>query len=75
MPNLNSTTDSIEALAKIEHEQWTHWSQAVAGEVADATRSKWRRSWVEHVPSQFLEFQSLGVWEVTKLKACATIKQ
>jgi hypothetical protein len=41
-------TDLIEALAAIEHEQWMHWSQAVAAEVTDATRSKWQRSWIPY---------------------------
>ena len=36
----------IEALAEIEHEQWLHWSQAVAGDVPELTRARWERSWV-----------------------------
>ena len=38
----------IEALAEIEHEQWIHWSKAVAPEVGDATRAKWQSSWVDY---------------------------
>jgi hypothetical protein len=43
---LNPSEELIEALAEIEHEQWMHWSQAVAGDVSHATRNKWQRSWV-----------------------------
>jgi hypothetical protein len=47
-PQLNPTHNLIEALAEIEHEQWMHWSQTVAADVSEATRSKWRRSWVAY---------------------------
>ena len=40
--------DLIEALAEIEHQQWLHWSKAIAPEVAEATRQKWRRSWMDY---------------------------
>lgn len=40
--------DLVEALAKIEHEQWMHWSQAVAADVTAATRDKWQCSWVDY---------------------------
>ncbi len=33
--------DLIEALTAIEHEQWIHWSQAVAPEVTSTTRKNW----------------------------------
>jgi hypothetical protein len=45
---LNPTDDLVEALARIEHEQWLHWSKTVALDVADAIRSKWQRSWVDY---------------------------
>ena len=32
----------------VEHEQWMHWSQAVAVDVADATRVKWQRWRVDY---------------------------
>ena len=38
----------VEALAEIEHEQWMHWSQAVAKEVPATTREKWQASWVAY---------------------------
>jgi hypothetical protein len=47
-PPLSPTDDLVEALATIEHEQWMHWSHAVAAEVAASTRAKWQRSWVEY---------------------------
>ena len=47
-PQLNPPQELIEALAEIEHEQWMHWSQSAAGEVSDATRNKWQRSWVAY---------------------------
>jgi hypothetical protein len=43
---LNPTDDLIEALAEIEHEQWRHWSQAVAADVPAIIRDRWQRSWV-----------------------------
>ncbi len=44
----NTTDELIEALAEIEHEQWLHWSRAVAAEVAPVTRDKWQRSWLNY---------------------------
>lgn len=43
-----SVDDLIEALAGIEHQQWTHWSKTVAAEVAETTREKWQRSWTDY---------------------------
>jgi len=40
--------DLVEALAELEHQQWMHWSKAVAPEVADATRQKWQSSWCDY---------------------------
>lgn len=47
-PKPNATADLVEALAVIEHEQWAHWSRAVAEDVPAATRAKWRRSWMDY---------------------------
>jgi hypothetical protein len=47
-PSLNPADDLVEALAEIEHEQWMHWSQAVAADVTGATRFKWQSSWVDY---------------------------
>jgi hypothetical protein len=44
----NPTDDLIEALAELEHEQWMHWSQAVASEVPALTAVKWQRSWIAY---------------------------
>lgn len=44
----NVAADLVEALAAIEHEQWMHWSLAVAGNVSAARRAKWQRSWVDY---------------------------
>ena len=40
--------DLIEALAEIEHEQWMHWSQAVAPKVGPGISDSWRKSWVNY---------------------------
>ncbi len=45
-PQLNPAIDLVEALAEIEHEQWMHWSQAVAEDVTSTAREKWEASWV-----------------------------
>jgi hypothetical protein len=45
---LKPTGDLVEALAEIEHEQWMHWSQAVAENVSISTRAKWQPSWAAY---------------------------
>jgi hypothetical protein len=40
--------DLVEALSELEHEQWMHWSQAVALEVSSVTQAKWQRSWIAY---------------------------
>ena len=47
-PQPHPAAELVEELARIEHEQWRHWSQAVAAEVPSATRDKWRGSWVDY---------------------------
>ena len=44
----NTSDDLVADLARIEHEQWMHWSQAVAADIAKATRMKWQRFWVDY---------------------------
>ena len=46
LPSL--TDDLVEALAEIEHEQWMHWSQAVAPRVSAGIAESWRKSWVDY---------------------------
>lgn len=47
-PPFKPTDELVEALAEIEHEQWLHWSRAVAANATPATRDKWQRSWVDY---------------------------
>ena len=47
-PMSSPTGDLIEALAEIEHEQWRHWSQAVAPKVLTGIRDSWQKSWVDY---------------------------
>jgi hypothetical protein len=42
------TDDLVEALAEIEHEQWMHWSQAVAPKVSSDVANSWQKSWVDY---------------------------
>jgi len=66
---LNPLGALIESLAEIEHEQWVHWSQAVAGDVSDATRNKWQRSWVAYAELTEKVKEANRVWarKVVKL--------
>ena len=47
-PMPSPTDDLVEALAEIEHEQWMHWSQAVAPKVLPGIRDSWQMSWVDY---------------------------
>jgi hypothetical protein len=47
-PTNQPTDDLVEALAKIEHDQWMHWSQAVSAHVPETIRAKWQGSWVDY---------------------------
>lgn len=65
----NSKDDLVEALAKIEHDQWRHWSEAAAVDVSDATQEKWRNSWVEYdeLPESIKEADRIWARKVVKL--------
>jgi len=41
-------SDLLEALAQLEHQQWVHWSQAVAPQVPAEVRARWSESWVPY---------------------------
>jgi len=47
-PMPRPTDDLVEALAEIEHEQWMHWSQAVAPKVLTGIAENWQKSWVDY---------------------------
>lgn len=36
----------IERLARVEHEQWTAWSQSIADEVSPERLRVWREYWI-----------------------------
>jgi len=38
----------IEDLADLEHQQWVHWSKAVADEVSPERRKRWEQYWVPY---------------------------
>lgn len=38
----------IERLARLEHEQWMTWAQAVMGEVSPERRERWQRYMVPY---------------------------
>lgn len=47
-PTSESTDDLVEALSEIEHEQWLHWSKAVAPKVLSDVSDGWRQSWINY---------------------------
>lgn len=47
-PQFASRDDLVEDIARIEHEQWVHWSKSMAPEVPPATREKWQKSRVDY---------------------------
>lgn len=53
----SETEPLLERLARLEHEQWMEWSQAVADEVSPERRERWRRYWVpyEELPEEIKE--------------------
>jgi len=56
------TDDLVESLARLEHEQWMHWSQAVAGDVPEATRAKWSNSWRDYAELNEVMKEADRVW-------------
>jgi len=68
-PQLNPPDGLLESLDEIEHEQWMHWSKAVAGDVSDATRNQWQRSWVayDELKEEVKEADRLWARKVVKL--------
>ena len=63
------TEDLVEALDEIEHEQWMHWSQAVAENTAISTRAKWQPSWVAYsaLPEELKEADRVWARKVVTL--------
>lgn len=41
-------TAVLERIATIEHQQWTEWSKAVAGEVSPERRARWEKYWIPY---------------------------
>jgi hypothetical protein len=74
--NRTLTTDSelIETLAELEHEQWMHWSRAVAAAVSCATREQWARSWVSYAELPEDVKEADRVW-ARKVIACLRGKE
>ena len=61
-PQSNPADALTEALAELEHEQWRHWSQAVAAEVTEATRRRWQRAWVPYAQLTEDQKEADRVW-------------
>jgi len=38
----------LEELARIEHEQWIEWSKAVASEVSEDRKKRWKKYWIDY---------------------------
>lgn len=66
---VNTTDDLVEALAKIEHDQWMHWSQAAAADVPPTIRAKWQGSWVgyDELPDELKEADRMWAHKVVTL--------
>ena len=68
-PMPSPTDDLVEALAEIEHEQWMHWSQAVAAKVSTGIADSWRKSWVDYaeLTEELKEADRVWAWKVVAL--------
>jgi uncharacterized membrane protein len=58
----------VEAVAAIEHEQWTTWSKSVAAEVSPERRARWEKYWVpyEELPEDVKELDRIWARKVIK---------
>lgn len=67
--SIHTADELLEALAEIEHEQWTHWSQAAAANVAPPLRDQWQRSWVNYaeLPDELKEADRVWARKVVSL--------
>ena len=54
--------DLLESLARLEHEQWMHWSKAVAADVPEATRATWSTSWKDYAELNEVMKEADRVW-------------
>jgi len=43
-----SEEDLLEELAALEHDQWMEWSKAVAEEVSEDRKDRWKSFWVSY---------------------------
>jgi len=52
-----SRADIMERLARLEHDQWMHWAQAVMPEVSEERRRRWQRYMVpyDELPEEIRE--------------------
>jgi len=41
-------TDTLERLARLEHERWMQWSKSVAQEVSTERRTRWEKFWAPY---------------------------
>lgn len=67
-----TTDDLLVRLAELEHEQWMHWSQAVAGEVPESTRAKWKSMWIPYseLTEELREHDRVWARKVLELLRC-----
>ena len=69
MNHRRTIDELVEELATLEHEQWMHWSQAVAAKVPAVTRERWRQCWVNYaeLPDEMKEFDRTWARKVAAL--------
>lgn len=59
----------MEKLAELEHEQWMEWSKAVAAEVSDERRKRWKKYWVPYSELSEKVKEQDRVWARKVIKA------